>query len=164
MQISPERPSVIEEAALVLPEESVTTGPKRSKTKDVPVRLLRSFSVYDMDSKRLVPCDTWREDANYEASGLVEVWYGDDQWDSEDEEDDEEGGAIVHHGIPTNQKVRLSRILEFNVHHVEDESEGSFKLDECAHDFSRIYLSDSFPQEDIHRHRTCVVHTRQPRS
>lgn len=119
----------------MLREESVTTGRKRSKTKEVPVRLLRSFSVYDMDSKCLVPCDTWHEGANYEAYGLVEAWYGDDQWDSEGGEEDDEDEAAVHHGIPTDQKVRLSRIIELNVHHVEDDSEGSFKLDECVYFF-----------------------------
>lgn len=145
----------------MLREESITTGRKRSKTKEVPVRLLRSFSVYDMDSRCLVPCETWHEGANYEAYGLVEAWYGDDQWDSEGGEEDEEDEAAVHHGIPTDQKVRLSRIIELNVHHVEDDSEGSFKLDECVYFLLLTYVIDSFSQENLHLHRTCVVHTRQ---
>ncbi|KAI9511110.1 S-adenosyl-L-methionine-dependent methyltransferase [Russula earlei] len=92
--------------------------------EDIPVRLLDDFVIYERDTLRLVPLTHLVDigpDMHYGASGLVRPWIDDD----DDDDDSDENDSI------TLQAVRLSPILELNVHH--------FSPSTCSLD-AKIYL------------------------
>ncbi|PSR77615.1 hypothetical protein PHLCEN_2v7805 [Hermanssonia centrifuga] len=116
--------------------------------RDVPIRVLTAFTIYERDTSRLIPIETLLESADlkgyeYCASGRVHAWVDDDDtdYDDEDDEDDDEDETIQTDDLSANaQMVSLSQIIEVNVHHVPDGSEGSrnFNLD------SKIYIRTKF--------------------
>ena len=105
-----------ESFSLLIPGETL---PEDSESDDVPVRLLTSFAIYSK-SRHLSPFD--QVDVNegvFYASGFVKPWIEDDD-DSDDGMDDDDSSECSE---PINQplRVRLSQILEVNVHHIEDD-------------------------------------------
>jgi len=87
---------------------------------EVPVRLFKDFVIYDLATNEVVPVaaltQVLYDSSNcYGASGTVEAWRDDDNGDEDDDgvddlEDLEEEESYT-------QRVKLSRIMEFNVHH-----------------------------------------------
>jgi DNA (cytosine-5)-methyltransferase 1 len=86
----------------------------------VPVRLLTDFSIYGMNSLELVPIAEllqlqYETGKVYGASGSVKAW-SDESDDQEDEPDIvEDDNSVVQ---PEDQRVKLSSILEVNIHDV----------------------------------------------
>lgn len=104
--------------------------------RDVPIRVLTAFTIYERDTSRLIPIETLLESADlkgyeYCASGRVHAWVDDDDTDYDDDDDDDDGTIQTDDLSANAQMVSLSKIIEVNVHHVPDGSEGSrnFNLD-----------------------------------
>lgn len=98
---------------------------EEDESSDVPVRLLTDFTIYNMETCQLVPvgellriqygCSTV-----YGASGTVEPYVEDEQ-DEEDEvevvDEDDVDDSLLQDG-KDDQIVKLSDIVEFDIHHV----------------------------------------------
>lgn len=94
------------------------TAPDLDDLDEIPVRLLEDFTIYDWDTRCLVPIThllDLRPGMHYGASGLARPWV-DDSVD-EDSDDDDSTMPMV---------IKLSPILELNVHHF---SSSTCKLD-----------------------------------
>lgn len=109
------------------PEELSESSTSAGKS-DIPVRLLDDFTIYDRQSCEVLPVGVLMQlkysSSSYCASGLVKAWVDDGEDEDEDdvvdvEEDDEQLDE-------SGQRVQLSEILEFDVHHF---SERQRKLD-----------------------------------
>jgi hypothetical protein len=93
------------------------------ETSAVPVRLLTDFSLYNLETRQLVPVAELLQiqyggSTVYAASGTVKPYVEDDEED-EDEvvDDDEDEGSLLQDGDDV-QVVRLSKIMEFDIHNV----------------------------------------------
>jgi len=93
------------------------------ETSDVPVRLLTDFSLYNLETRQLVPVAELLQiqyggSTVYAASGTVKPYVEDDDED-EDEvvDEDEDEGSLLQDGDDV-QVVRLSKIMEFDIHNV----------------------------------------------
>lgn len=129
----PSDDELVETADLKIPDESPSEEPTSDSDDsededDAPVRLLRNFVLYDMESFELIPAKHLRQlepNKNYGASGAVKAWCidGDNQSDdgTVDGEEDENGVVVRSIACNTNPRVRLSKIEEFSVHHYEEE-------------------------------------------
>lgn len=87
---------------------------------DLPVRLLTDFTIYEMSTSIAVPLGelTGLEldgVKDYGASGIATAWTDDDDKGDDDLDDDDsdssEGGSNL------GERVKLSKIVEFNIHH-----------------------------------------------
>jgi len=77
--------------------------------KEIPVRLLDDFTIYDWDTLRLVPIEDLLDlgpSTHYGASGLARPW-ADDGTDDDCDEDD----------ISSPLAIKLKPIIELSVHH-----------------------------------------------
>ncbi|TFY78084.1 hypothetical protein EWM64_g5932 [Hericium alpestre] len=92
---------------------------------DIPVRVLSDFAVYTLDSQKMVPiAELITADevlSLYGASGNVRPWVEEEEEETDDglEEDDTDDNGDVRSG---GQRVKLSAILEFSMHHVSEET------------------------------------------
>jgi DNA (cytosine-5)-methyltransferase 1 len=91
----------------------------------VPVRLLTDFSIYGMNSLELVPIAEllqlqYETGKVYGASGSVKAW-SDESDDQEDEPDvvEDDNSDVLQ---PEDQRVKLSSILEVNIHDVSKQN------------------------------------------
>jgi DNA (cytosine-5)-methyltransferase 1 len=94
------------ENADLLPGE---TAPDLDDLEEIPVRLLENFTIYDMDTLRLVPVThllDLRPGVHFGASGLARPWV----YDSVDKDSDDDDSTMP-------MVVKLSPILELNVHY-----------------------------------------------
>ncbi|KAF9265676.1 S-adenosyl-L-methionine-dependent methyltransferase [Marasmius fiardii PR-910] len=88
----------------------------------VPVRVLNNFAIYQRSTKRLISLASLNETdlktENLGATGIVKPWF-------EPEEDDESYDGEEDDDYPC---VKLSQIVEFDIHHynLDDEGTGSF--------------------------------------
>ena len=92
------------------------TAPDLDDAEEIPVRLLDNFTIYDWDTLRLVPMThllDLRPGTRYGASGLVRPWI-DDSGDDDSDEDDSATPVVM----------KLSSILELNVHHFSPSTSG----------------------------------------
>jgi DNA (cytosine-5)-methyltransferase 1 len=92
------------------------TAPNLGDTEEIPVRLLDNLTIYDWDTLRLVPIThllDLRPGTRYGASGLVRPWID----NSDDDDSDEDDSA-------TPVAMKLSSILELNVHHFSSSPNG----------------------------------------
>ena len=99
------------ENADLLPGET-PSDPEDSGAEDIPVRLLDDFAIYEWDTLQLIPITELlrlKSHLCYGASGSVKPW-ADDTTD-DDSVDDETGASSPP------QILKLSPILELNVHH-----------------------------------------------
>lgn len=95
----------------------------------VPVRLLKDFALYRLSDGELIPAqhllmllDNFDNSMlDFGASGLVYAWKDEDEDEEGDEENDDEDSASES----DSQRVKLARILEVNIHHVEDGAIGN---------------------------------------
>ena len=89
---------------------------------DVPVRLLSDFTIYDSQTREVLPVGVLTQlkysSSSYGASGLVKAWTE----DGEDEEEVEvfEVDEVDEQLDQIGQRVQLSEILEFDVHHFSE--------------------------------------------
>jgi hypothetical protein len=95
------------------------TEPDEDDDGAAPVRLLQGFAVYDSDTLEMVDVldIPMYPERDFRASGLVVPWLGDADDIFIDLDEDQENGIAP--------RLALSRILELNIHHQEDE-EGPF--------------------------------------
>jgi DNA (cytosine-5)-methyltransferase 1 len=89
---------------------------------DLPVRLLKDFVIYDIATLEVVPVASLVQiqysGSDYSGSGIVEAWTEEESDDDDDEEEEEE-----EENSP-DFCVKLSKILEFSVHHFSKRSCG----------------------------------------
>lgn len=95
---------------------------------DIPVRVLSDFSIYDSEVQQLIKTEqllaliesenSTPPDCHYRASGSVQPFVDDDD---DDDDDDETGEDSFEQDTEEIQRVALSPIIEFNIHHVSDE-------------------------------------------
>lgn len=88
------------------------TAPGLGDAQEIPVRLLDNFTIYDWDTLQLVPIAhllDLRPGTRYGASGLVRPWIDDNEDDDSDDSDEDNSVTPV--------VMKLSSILELNVHH-----------------------------------------------
>lgn len=92
--------------------------PVDEDTGDIPIRLLRDFSIYNMDTFELVSVAELLElqfsRSTFGSSGMVKPWIN--EYDDSSNESD----------APSNSSedgdyVKLSKILEFNIHDLSDD-------------------------------------------
>jgi DNA (cytosine-5)-methyltransferase 1 len=111
---------LIENADLI-PGET-PPNPEDSSAEDIPVRVLDDFTIYEWDTLQLIPITELlrlKSRPCYGASGFVKPW-ADDTTDDDSIIGDETGASSPP------QILKLSPILELNVHHF---SSGSGCLD-----------------------------------
>ena len=84
---------------------------------EVPMRLLRDFRIFKQDApKKPIPFDQLVDEpeeelAQYSAAGLVEACV------EEDSDEESSDSAESMHEAPPAQRIRLTDILEVDVHH-----------------------------------------------
>ncbi|KAG2020168.1 hypothetical protein CC2G_005536 [Coprinopsis cinerea AmutBmut pab1-1] len=95
------------------------TSPEDADDGDIPVRFITDFHLYRLDSMEVVPMSQLEqgdlEMASYGMSGIVQPW-------EEDSSDDDTLSDIesLHLSSYTDwDRVRLTRIVEYDVHHVD---------------------------------------------
>lgn len=93
-------------------------------SRDLPVRLISDFTIYDMETFALVPVAELLQiqfggSAVYGASGVVKSFVdNDDDGDENDVIDEEDVESELLEGQDDDQQlVKLSKVLEFNIHH-----------------------------------------------
>jgi DNA (cytosine-5)-methyltransferase 1 len=108
-----------------------------------PVRLLDDFTIYDSSTNQVIPTafllSLGPSGTSVSASGIVRRWVeDDDSWsdDEIDEEDDTESDSSSSRPHNSPDRVKLTEILELNVHHVTEHPK--IKLDGYA---NFLYLS-----------------------
>ena len=100
------------------PQEFSAASDDGLVAEDMPLRLLNEFVIYNLATHEIVHVGALLELnyagdlTEYGASGIVQAWADDEDMEPENEEDDE-----LEMTFPS-QTVKLSRIVEFNVHHV----------------------------------------------
>lgn len=106
---------------------------------DIPVRLLTDFTIYEMETCNLVPVAELLQiqfDAStiYGASGKVKPYAEDDDDDEDDDGDSiaDENSSLQGYRGNDDQIVKLSKILEFDVHHVSLRQKKLDRYDESA--------------------------------
>ncbi|KAF8163400.1 S-adenosyl-L-methionine-dependent methyltransferase [Crassisporium funariophilum] len=108
--------------------------PVDEEGEEVPVRLLYDFTIYDIDTLELVSAaELLRLEfstRNFSASGLVKPWVeSDDTSDDEDRLDSESDNHNNPFSSTGRDRVKLSKILEFNTHAIsEDRKELDSKI------------------------------------
>ena len=114
----------------------LSTDSEEGGTSDVPVRLLTDFTIYNLETRQLVPVAELLQmqyggSTVYTASGTVKPYVDDDDDDDEDENEDvneeEVEDSVLQYGNDV-QVVRLSKIVEFDIHNVSSRK----KLDRYA--------------------------------
>jgi hypothetical protein len=83
----------------------------------MPVRLLNDFVIYNLVTLEVVPVAEltqiqYSTTAAYGASGIAEAWVDEDDDQGDDIDPEEVGEEPL-----MRQRVKLSKIVEFNVHH-----------------------------------------------
>lgn len=130
---------LLEDEDLVIPGETSlndsTVTESDSSQDDVPVRLLQDFVIYDMSTNVAVPVGELMSlkyvDRSFGASGFVKPWI--DDIDEEDDDDSDSDDNVVHSNL--SERVKLSKLLEFDIHHYSNVSKS---LD------SKIYIRTRF--------------------
>ena len=86
---------------------------------DIPVRLLQDFSIYNMETFELVSVAELLElqfsRSTFGSSGMVKPWI--DEFDDGSNESDTSSNSPEDDG----DYVKLSKILEFNIHDLSDD-------------------------------------------
>ena len=98
---------------------------------DIPVRVLSDFSVYDSETQQLIKTEQLLAliesdvlpppNCHYRASGSVQPFVDNDDEDEDEDENENEEDSLEQE-TEEIQRVALSLILEFNIHHVSDET------------------------------------------
>src|ERR1700733_8452607 len=118
---------LIEDEDLVIPGETLFGDSAATESDggqdDVPVRLLQDFTIYDMSTNEAVPVGELLTlkyvDKTYGASGIVKPWT-DNENDEDDADDADSDDSMSTSDL--SQRVKLSKLLEFDVHHYSDVS------------------------------------------
>ena len=144
------------------PQEFSATSDDGLVAEDMPLRLLNEFVIYNLATQEIVHVGALLELnfaghlTEYGASGIVEAWADDEDMEPENEE-----GDASEMTFPS-QTVKLSRIVEFNVHHVSHRTnklDGFAFINCCQLDQPADKLFGL--QQDIYSHKICVVHSRR---
>lgn len=118
-----------EDDNLVLAGETAPEDYDSDDEAGAPIRLLNDFTVYDMSSNKVVPIEqllelSLNENFNtitFGASGIARPWI-----DDFDEDDAEDSDTDLDPLAQKGQRIKLSKILEFDTHHYSSETK---KLD-----------------------------------
>jgi DNA (cytosine-5)-methyltransferase 1 len=134
---------LLEDDDLVIPGETSlddsTATESDSSQDDLPVRLLQDFTIYDMSTNEAVPIGELMSlkyvDKSFGASGLVIPWI-DNDIDEEDDDDADSDDNVACSNL--SERVKLSKLLEFDVHHY---SEVSKSLDRFVDPYPYLHTS-----------------------
>lgn len=116
---------VDEDEDVVLPEETV---PHKYNPDEIPVRVLQDFVLYEIETRRLVRTEVVDDSGKYGASGVASPWVDDDDESLSDAEEVDDESLSEPSNAPEKQRLCLSGILEVNVHHPDDLSPQTFRL------------------------------------
>jgi len=113
---------LLEDEDLVIPGETSfdDSGVTESdgSQDDVPVRALQDFTIYDMLTNEAVPVGELMSlkyvDRAFGASGLVKPWIDNDMDEGNDDDADSDDNVV---GSSLSERVKLSKLLEFDIHH-----------------------------------------------
>lgn len=103
-----------------------------SEDKEVPVRVLTEFTLYERGTRRIIPFEELLsksdqlEANNYGASGQVWKWVEKDEDDNSNADDENEVEDLEEN---SEAVIKLTVILEVNVHNVEESESDEFMLD-----------------------------------
>ena len=100
----------------------ISTDSEDDESSDSPVRLLTDFTIYNVETNQLVPVGEllqiqYRGSTVYAASGTVKPYVDDDDDDEYEDDEEEVEDSLIRDGND-DQVVRLSKIVEFDIHHV----------------------------------------------
>lgn len=125
-----------ETAELQIPGETVfdddDSASEDSEDKEVPVRVLTEFTLYERGNRRIIPFEELLSksdqlEANkYGASGQVWKWVEKDEDDDSNADDENEVEDLEEN---SEAVIKLTVILEVNVHNVEESESDEFMLD-----------------------------------
>lgn len=115
---------LLENDDLVIPGETTledsTATETDSSQDDIPVRLLQDFMIYNMSTNEAVSVGELMTlkfvDKTFGASGLVKPWI--DNIDAEEDDDIDSDDNAIHSNL--SERVKLSELLEFDIHHYSD--------------------------------------------
>jgi DNA (cytosine-5)-methyltransferase 1 len=160
---------LIEDDDLVIPGETAlddSTATESDGSQDgVPVRLLQDFTIYDMSTNEAVPVGELMSlkfvDKIFGASGLVKPWI-DDGIDEEEDDDLDSDDNAVH--LNLSERVKLSGLVEFDIHHYSDVSKALDRFVDpyhlCIYTFKMILISKSSDvQQNLHSYQVCLVYS-----
>ena len=135
----PPKDEIIEDDDLQIIGETdpadLSTDSEDQESSDFPVRSLTDFTVYNMETHQLVPVAELLQiqyggSTIYSASGTVKPYVEDDEDEDENEVfDEEEIEDSLREDEKDIQVVKLSKIIEFDIHHVSSRKK---KLDRYA--------------------------------
>lgn len=103
---------------------------------DIPIRLLTDFTIYEIETCRLVPVAELFQirlgtSTIYGASGKVKPYVEDDEDDNDIDIDiDDDNSSLQGSQTKFDQIIKLSKILEFDVHHVSSREKKLDRYDE----------------------------------
>jgi DNA (cytosine-5)-methyltransferase 1 len=132
---------LLEDDDLVIPGETSldnsTATESDSGQDDLPVRSLQDFTIYNMSTNEAVPVGELMSlkyvDKSFGASGLVNPWIDNDIDEDGDSVDSDDGVVCSIF----SERVKLSKVLEFDVHHYSEVSKSLDRfVDPC---YSCIY-------------------------
>ncbi|KAL6300510.1 S-adenosyl-L-methionine-dependent methyltransferase [Sparassis latifolia] len=110
----------MEDRDLLVPGETFVDG-INDDDEDVPVRELTDFSIYDWDSLKFIPVENLLQISDghlYGASGIVKRHVNESNVDEDEDEESDDGSSLGEF----THRSKLSKILEFNIHHLPEKS------------------------------------------
>lgn len=113
---------------------------------DIPIRVLNDFTVYDIESNEMVPIGQLLAlkygPASFGASGIAQPRI--DDLDDEDEDGDGDGDGESDSNLVAQrdrgQRLKLSKILELDIHHFSDETKRLDRLMPDLFSFTKILI------------------------
>lgn len=89
---------------------------------NIPIRLLQDFTIYDIFTNDLIPTGELMQleftNHVYGASGIAKPWIENDDEQEEDDDDDDDDNNTG--GLNSGQRIKLTRILEFDTHYYSE--------------------------------------------
>ncbi|KAJ3515085.1 hypothetical protein NLJ89_g1982 [Agrocybe chaxingu] len=108
-----------EDGDFIMPGETPRTD--NDDKNSIPVRLLNDFVIYNAQTFQAIPIAELTEmhlgqNIMYGASGVVKPWILPDDFDEPEDEDDQSDKQDSESSVADQDRITLSRILEFNIH------------------------------------------------
>lgn len=115
---------LVEDDELTLPGESLQD--QATSVDCLPVRQLKDFTIYEMVTNCVIHVGELTALSmdipgriSFGASGIATAWTDDDQ---DNDDDDSDVDYSEDHVPNTGERIKLSKILAFNVHHHSQEA------------------------------------------
>ncbi|EKM55273.1 uncharacterized protein PHACADRAFT_184086 [Phanerochaete carnosa HHB-10118-sp] len=145
----------LEEESLTFPEEAVPHGFEDNK---IPIRALEDFVVYEIKTGRIAYLEEVDCSRAYGASGYASSWIDNEIESLSDSSEFNDESLEPSTSTSGRQRIRLSGILEVNVHHVCDSDPQTFQLDpEPAQAYADHFMPFRIKHYLFHELVSCVL-------